>query len=95
VTPAKASMVEVFTDPRHNGGDDTAPAVVTRVHEDGRLSLRVLHDGPPVPPPHRYDRLTSVPFYPSRADAEAAHGQAWGHVPHPVPPFAAFPATAS
>ena len=92
MTPSKAAMVLTFTGPRHNGGDDTAPAVVTRAHGDGLVNLRVLHDGPSVPPPHRYDRLSSVPFYASRADAEAAHEQAWGHVPHPVPPFAAFPA---
>ena len=69
MTPAKAQMLEVFTDPRHNNGDDTAPAVVTRVWTDRMVSVRVFRDGPCSP--DCTDRAT-VLAYGSREEAEAA-----------------------
>jgi len=90
LTPSPCRMVMVFTDPRYNNGAGTAPAVITRVRDDGLVNVRVLHDGPPVPPEHRQDWLTSVPLYESRLAAEAAHAERWAGIGHEVPVFAAF-----
>lgn len=38
--------VLVRVDPRLNNGADEAPALITRVWDNGRLNVRVLYDGP-------------------------------------------------
>jgi hypothetical protein len=88
--PSVGDVVLVFAEPEHNNGADVAPAVVTRVWSDQCVNVRVLYDGPAVPPGHRQDWLTSVPLYESRAAAEAAHAGRWAHVDHEMPRFGAF-----
>lgn len=69
MTPAKGATVLTFADPRHNNGDDTAPAVVTRAWTDRMVSVRIFHDGPCSP--DCTDRAT-VLTYGSREEALAA-----------------------
>lgn len=45
--PAKGRIVHVLVDPSVNNGDDSAPAMITRVWSDTCVNLRVLYDGPP------------------------------------------------
>ena len=90
MTPSPCRMVMVFTDPRHNNGADTAPAVITRVWSDTLVNVRVLHDGPSQAPEGRIDWVTSVPLFDSREAAEAAHAEKWAHADHEMPVFAAF-----
>ncbi len=90
MNPALGDTVITFADPFYNNGADEAPARITRVWPDGTVNVRVTHDGPSVPPPHRMDWLTSVPLYASREAAEAAHAEKWDGAPGPVQPFAAF-----
>ena len=91
--PSVCRIVEVFTDPYYNNGSDTAPAVITRVWDDGLINVRVLHDGPPVPPEHRQDWLTSIPLHESRDAAVISHAAKWEHLEpeaRPERPFGAF-----
>lgn len=44
MTPTIGRIVLVPADPATNGGADIAPAVVTRVYDDGRINVRVLLD---------------------------------------------------
>ena len=69
--PTIGRIVHVLVDPRHNNGSDVAPAVITRVWSDTCVNLRVLHDGPSVPPEGRRDWLTSYSVHESREALEA------------------------
>jgi hypothetical protein len=90
VKPYLGAGVLVFCDPAHNNGQDHAPALITRVCDQGLVNVRVLHDGPSEAPEGRQDWITSVPLFDSREAAEADHEARWGHVDHEVSRFGAF-----
>jgi len=84
--PSIGRIVHVIVPPAHNNTGDVAPAVITRVFSDQCVNLRILHDGPSVPPDgsYRQDWQTSVPLYESREALEAANPNVSGV------PFGAF-----
>jgi hypothetical protein len=43
-TPSKGRVVFVAVDPSENNGDDYAPAVITRVWDDGRVNVKIFLD---------------------------------------------------
>jgi hypothetical protein len=45
MTPTVGRIVLVPMDPAMNNGSDLAPAVITRVWEDGSVNVHVLPDG--------------------------------------------------
>lgn len=90
MTPHVSDTVLVFADPHYNNGADVAPAVITRVSSPAMINVRVLYDGPAVPPQHRIDWMTSVPLYSSQAAAEAAHASRWAKAGHEVAKSGAF-----
>lgn len=67
--PTVGRWVHVLMDPSTNNGSDVAPAVITRVWSDTCVNVRVLRDS------NVTDWKTSVPLYPTRADAEAKHAE--------------------
>ncbi len=73
--PAVGRIVHVPVDPKLNNGADIAPAVITRVWSDTYVNLRVLHDGPSVPPEGRQDWLTSWSVHESREALEEHRAQ--------------------
>jgi hypothetical protein len=75
--PAVGRIVHVTVDAKHNNGSNVAPAVITRVWNDNCVNLRVLHDGPSVPPEgtHRQDWHTSITLHESREARDAAHAE--------------------
>lgn len=79
--PSPGRIVLVFANPAYNDGADHAPAIITRVWNDQLVNVRVIWNGPPVPPPGRHDWLQSVPLYPDRDSAELAHLERWADVP--------------
>ncbi len=97
--PALGRIVHVIVDPSHNNGSDEAAAVITRVWNDQAVNVRVLFDGPAVPPEHapgRQDWMTSVRLRDSRQALEAEHARVeavWqqsGNGPVPLAYFGAF-----
>lgn len=72
MTPSVGRIVHVTVDPKVNNGSDIAPAIITRVWSDTCVNLRVLYDGPAVPPEgtHRQDWLTSWSVHESREALE-------------------------
>ncbi len=63
---SKGRIVHVIVDPAVNGGDDTAPAVITRVWSDELVNVRLLLDSEPVFHGPQGERRTSVPLRESR-----------------------------
>ena len=93
--PTVGRIVHVIVDPKQNNGSDIAPAVITRVWSDECVNIRILHDGPSVPPEgtHRQDWMTSIRLFESREAADEAHAHMWANLPaeqRPARPFACF-----
>lgn len=76
--PTIGRIVHVFVPPDWNGGSDVAPAIITRVHSDTCVNLRVFYDGPGHAGPERRDWLTSYLLFGTREEA-APEGDAPGH----------------
>lgn len=64
--PTKGRIVHVLVDPAINGGDDTAPAVITRVWGDELVNVRLLLDSEPAFHGPQGERRTSLPLRDSR-----------------------------
>src|SRR6058998_1344093 len=76
-TPTVGRIVLVTTEPPHDTtGGDAAPAVITHVHSDISVNLRVLHDGPTT------SWLTSVPLHDSRQALDEARARRVAAAPH-------------
>jgi hypothetical protein len=88
--PTVGCIVHVLVDPRHNNGSDVAPAVITRVWSDTCVNLRILYDGPTVPPEGRQDWNTSWTLYPSREALEAHYASLPEQLGYSAPPAGAF-----
>ena len=93
--PSVGRIVHVIVDPKDNNGSDVAAAVITRVWSDECVNIRILHDGPTVPPEGswRQDWMTSIRLFESREAADAAHAEMWASLPAdqtPPRPFACF-----
>jgi hypothetical protein len=69
--PAKGRIVFVPTDVHSNNGDDYAPAMITRVFDDGKINVRVFTDSTN-PPEHR----TSVTLH-DEEPADRGHVAWW------------------
>lgn len=69
--PSKGRIVHVAVSPDRNNGADSAPGIITRVWSDTMINLRLFADAAP----SDAEWMTSVPFYATRADLEAANSQ--------------------
>jgi hypothetical protein len=71
-TPTIGRIVHVLLDPRSNNGSDVAPAIVTRVWNEGLINARVFTD---TASSATVDSLTSCTLYQAEDDARAALSQ--------------------
>lgn len=69
---SKGRIVHVLVDPAFNGGDDVAPAVITRVWSDEMVNVRLLLDSDPAFYGPQGERRTSVPLKESREALDEA-----------------------